>query len=193
MSIDKEEFRGLLEQTGALLNGHFLLSSGLHSDRYFQCARLLQHPEHAERACRELAARVQEPVDVVVGPALGGVIVAHELARALRVRALFTERVEGRMELRRGFEIQAGERVLLVEDVVTTGLSAREASAVVERTGGRVAAYAALVDRSAGAARLDRPFHALLAVEVRTYEAAKCPLCAAGDKPVKPGSRKETP
>lgn len=189
MSTDTD-IRQLLERSGALLGGHFLLSSGLHSDRYFQCAKLLQFPDMAEVACRALASQVTEKVDLVVGPAMGGIVVAYELGRALGVRALFTERVEGKMELRRGFEIQPGERVLLVEDVVTTGLSAREAGTAIEAVGGIVVAWACLVDRSAGRAGFDRPFHALLNVEVKTYAPDACPLCREGTPAVKPGSRR---
>jgi orotate phosphoribosyltransferase len=182
-------FSEVLRETGALLDGHFHLSSGLHSDRYFQCARLLQHPRRSEDACRELAGRLDVAVDVVVGPALGGVIVAHEVGRALDVRALFVERKDGVMALSRGFEIAAGARVLVVDDVLTTGLSAREAADCVRTHGGEVVAFAVLVDRSGGGVDLGAPCHALEVLTATTYEPAACPMCQAGTPVEKPGSR----
>ncbi|MEB3197723.1 MAG: orotate phosphoribosyltransferase [Candidatus Sericytochromatia bacterium] len=177
-----------LLQTEALLEGHFALSSGLHSPRYVQCARLLQHPPQAAWAAEALARQMETPCDVVVGPALGGVIIAHELARALQVRALFTERVEGAMMLRRGFTLAPGERVLIVEDVITTGGSAAEAAACVRALGAEVVGYACLVDRG-GAGGLDAPCQALLALSVPTFAPADCPACRAGEPVIKPGSR----
>ena len=184
----------VFESSSALLNGHFLLSSGLHSTRYLQCALVLQRPPIAERLCSALAARVREDgrigqIDVVVAPALGGVIVAHEVARALGLRALFTERQDGAMVLRRGFEIAPGERVLVVEDVVTTGGSTREVMAVVADRGGVTVAAGSLIDRSGGAVDLGVPRHALAVLDVPTYVAAQCPLCQQGIPVVKPGSR----
>jgi orotate phosphoribosyltransferase len=180
----------LLRRTGALLEGHFLLSSGLHSDRYFQCARLLQHPRHAARAGRALAALCRPlGAQLVVSPALGGVIIGHEVGRALGVRAIFTEREQGVMRLRRGFEIAPGERVLVVEDVVTTGKSTLEAAVAVAGAGGAVVGLAAIVDRSAGVA-FPYPFRSLLQLRVATYPPDSCPLCRDGAIPaVKPGSR----
>ena len=184
----------VFESSSALLNGHFLLSSGLHSTRYLQCALVLQRPPIAEQLCAALAAKVREDVrigqvDVVVAPALGGVIVAHEVARALGLRALFTERQDGAMVLRRGFEIGPGERVLVVEDVVTTGGSTREVMAVVADRGGITVAAGSLIDRSGGAVDLGVPRHALAVLEVPTYVAEQCPLCQQGVPVVKPGSR----
>ncbi|MBC7541403.1 MAG: orotate phosphoribosyltransferase [Candidatus Sericytochromatia bacterium] len=178
-----------LRTTGALLQGHFQLSSGLHSPHYIQCARLLQHPGHAAWACARLAERITGTIDVVVGPALGGVIVAYELARALGVRALFTERVDGVMQLRRGFAVGADERILVAEDVVTTGKSAREAVAALHTAGGRVVGLASLVDRSGGTVEYGVPFVSLLPLEVTAYAPARCPLCAAGQPVNQPGSR----
>jgi orotate phosphoribosyltransferase len=178
-----------LRETGALLEGHFRLSSGRHSDRYVQCAQLLQYPRHAEAVCRDLAARIPTAVDVVVGPAMGGIVAAYEMARALGVRALFTERMDGAMVLRRGFRIAPGERVLVVEDVVTTGLSAREAMAAVQAAGGQVMAVASLIDRSEGSAPFDLPFVAAQELAITTFAAEACPLCAAGMAISKPGSR----
>ncbi len=180
----------LLRRTGAMLEGHFLLSSGLHSDRYFQCARLLQHPRHAARAGRLLAERCSalRPA-LVVSPAIGGIVIGHEVGRALGVRAVFTEREQGVMKLRRGFEIAPGERVLVVEDVVTTGKSSLEAAAAVAAAGGRVVGLAAIVDRSGGA-KLPHPFRSLVRVKVAVWQPATCPLCRGGAAPaVKPGSR----
>lgn len=180
-----------LHETGALLEGHFRLSSGLHSDRYVQCAQLLQHPRRAEAVCRDLAAMLPVTVDVVVGPAMGGIVVAYELARSLGVRALFTERVDGGMALRRGFRIEPGERILVVEDVVTTGLSAQEAIQVVKAAGGDVVGVASLIDRSQGPRPFAVPFVSALRLAVTSFEPATCPLCAAGSRVTKPGSRPE--
>ena len=179
----------------ALLTGHFLLTSGLHSSRYLQCALVLQHPNIAEKLCAALAAKAQAddnigPIDLVVAPALGGVIVAHEVARALGVRALFTERQETTMTMRRGFQIKPGERCFVVEDVVTTGGSTREVMEVVRAVGGVVAGAGSLIDRSGGAVDLGVPRHALAVLEVPTYQSEDCPMCQAGTTAIKPGSRK---
>jgi orotate phosphoribosyltransferase len=188
-ALTAEKTIELLRETGALLEGHFLLSSGLHSPRYVQCARFLQHPRHAERAGRALgeAVRGLGPVDVVVGPALGGILVAYELARAVGVRSLFTEREGERMTLRRGLEIRAGERVLIAEDVVTTGRSSGEVAEVVTSHGATVIGVACLVDRRAG--DLPWPLVSLVQMEIPTYAPDACPLCRQGIPLVKPGSR----
>jgi len=193
-AFSHESLLAVFEQHGALLQGHFLLSSGLHSPRYLQCARVLMDPLLATRLCAELAARLQPrlrgaAVSAVVAPALGGVLVAHEVARALGCRSLFTERQDGAMTLRRGFALEAGEPVVVVEDVITTGGSTREVMDAVQARGARVLAVGSLVDRSGGAVDLGVPRESLLALEVPTYAAADCPLCAQGTKPVKPGSR----
>jgi orotate phosphoribosyltransferase len=184
----------LLKRTGALLEGHFLLSSGLHSDRYFQCARLLQHPRHAARVGRALGALCGPlQAQLVVSPALGGVIIGHEVGRALGVRAIFTEREQGVMRLRRGFVIEAGERVLVVEDVVTTGKSTLEAAAAVTAAGGLVVGLASIVDRSGGVV-FPFPFRSLVRLQVATYAPETCPLCREGRLPaIKPGSREMPP
>ncbi|MCX7002086.1 MAG: orotate phosphoribosyltransferase [bacterium] len=180
----------LFRECGALLEGHFVLSSGLHSNRYLQCAKVLQYPAHAAACGAGIAALFQDtPIDVVVGPAMGGVIIAHEVGRALQKRALFTERENGEMTLRRGFVLQPGERVLVVEDVVTTGGSAQEVARMLTEHGVRVAGVAAIVDRSNGRATFDVPFRALLTLEVATYAQGECPLCAQGMPLVKPGSK----
>lgn len=194
MTVDSE---ALLLGHGALLRGHFRLSSGLHSDTYLQCAVALQHPDTAEALGRELAVRVRAalpaPPEVVVSPAMGGLIIGHEVGRALGVRACFTERVDGAMQLRRGFSLRPGERVLLVEDVVTTGLSSREALAVIREHGGVPVAAACVADRS-GLEELDGlPLIATLRLTVPTWDPAECPLCADGRPVVKPGSRAGAP
>jgi orotate phosphoribosyltransferase len=177
----------------ALLEGHFILSSGLRSPRYLQCARVLMDPRRAERLAQALAAKVpaevRDQIDVVVSPAMGGVIIGHEMGRALGKPAMFVERPQGVFELRRGFRLKPGERVLLVEDVVTTGLSSREAIAAIEAAGGRVIGAAALVDRSSGSAELGVPFAPLIRIDVPTYEADALPPELASIPAVKPGSR----
>jgi orotate phosphoribosyltransferase len=177
----------------ALLEGHFILSSGLRSPRYLQCARVLMDPARAERLARALAAKlpsdVRDQVDSVVSPAMGGVIIGHEVARALGKPAMFVERPQGTFELRRGFRLERGERVLMVEDVVTTGLSSREAIAAIERAGGKVIGASALVDRSGGTADLGVPFTPLIRIDVPTFDAEALPPDLAAIPAVKPGSR----
>jgi orotate phosphoribosyltransferase len=182
----------VFRESGALLEGHFLLSSGLHSPRYLQCARVLMDPARATLLGAELAAALRpllhENPAAVVAPALGGVLVAHEVARGFGCRGLFTERQQGGMALRRGFALAAGEPVVVVEDVITTGGSTGEVIAAVEACGARVLAVGSLVDRSAGVL-LGVPRASLLSIEVPTWSADKCPLCAQGGQPEKPGSR----
>jgi len=181
-------------ERGALLEGHFLLSSGLHSPRYLQCALVLADPPLATRLGQQLADALRPRLSgiapkAVVAPALGGVIVGHEVARAFGCRALFMERQEGAMTLRRGFTLTAGEPVVVVEDVVTTGKSTREVMEVARASGARVVGVGSLVDRSAGSADLGVPRASLLELSVPTYAADACPLCAQGSRPIKPGSR----
>ena len=177
----------------ALLEGHFILSSGLRSSRYLQCARVLMDPRRAARLCEALATRIpgdlRDRIVAVVSPAMGGVIVGYEMARALGVEAMFVERPEGVFELRRGFHLAPGQRVLMMEDVVTTGLSSHEAITAIERAGGHVIAAAALVDRSNGSADLGVPFFPLLRLDVPTYAADALPPELAAIPAVKPGSR----
>lgn len=188
--MTQQEVLDVYEKTGALLSGHFLLSSGLHSDRYLQSALVLQQPAIATKICAALADHFKDTkIDVVIAPALGGVFVSHETARALGVRALFAERVNGELILRRGFTINAGERVLVVEDVITTGKSTRETIEVVRKAGGVVVAAGALIDRSGGKAELGVPYRSLVTLDVPAYQPDACPLCKAGSTPVKPGSR----
>jgi orotate phosphoribosyltransferase len=189
-----ESLLRLFEERGALLEGHFLLTSGLHSPRYLQCARILMDPALASRLGAALAERLRPLIGerrpgAVVAPALGGVLVAHEVARALGCHGLFTERQDGAMTLRRGFSLEGGEAVVVVEDVITTGGSTREVMDAVAARGAVVVAVGSLVDRSGGAVDLGVPRRSLLELDVPTYSAEACPLCAAGSKPEKPGSR----
>lgn len=180
----------LFRSSGALLEGHFLLSSGRHAGRYIQCARVLQHPAYAELLCRELAGQFNaQKVDVVLGPALGGIIVAHETARALGARALFAEREAGVLTLRRGFTLEPGEKVIVVEDVLTTGGSARETLSLVREAGAGVVGVGSLVDRSGGTLDFGVPYKSVLSLSVPSYEEGGCPLCRDGLPLVKPGSR----
>ncbi len=177
----------------ALLDGHFILSSGLRSPTYLQCARVLMDPRRAQRLCVELASRLTPPVHAgvaaVVSPAMGGVIVGYEMARALNVEAMFVERPQGTFELRRGFSLSPGQKVLMMEDVVTTGLSSREAIKAIEAAGGRVIAAACLVDRSGGKADIGVPLTALVTLNVPTYEPDALPPELAAIPAIKPGSR----
>ena len=186
-----QEFR----DAEALLEGHFILSSGLRSPRYLQCARVLMNPARAARLAEALVARlpadVRAAIDVVISPAMGGIIIGHEMGRALGKDALFLERPDGVFGLRRGFRLGSGQKALMVEDVVTTGLSSREAIAAVAREGGEVIAEAALVDRSNGNVDLGVPFYPLIRLDVPTYEADKLPPELAAIPAIKPGSRKD--
>lgn len=188
--MTENEILDVFRRYSALLEGHFILSSGLHSDRYVQCALVLQHPRVAEQLCGQLAGQLRDlrPA-VVAAPALGGVLVAHEVARALGVRALFTERQDGAMTLRRGFSLEPGEPTLVVEDVITTGLSTRETIQCVEQAGGKVVGAGALIDRSGGTAELGLPQAALITLKIQNFQPAECPMCKAGIPAVKPGSR----
>lgn len=189
--LTKASLWEIFVQCGALREGHFLLTSGRHSNRYIQCAQVLQYPHYAGLLAREIGERLPvAEIDVVIGPALGGILVAHEVARYLGARSLFAERVEGRLTLRRSFTIAAGEKVLAVEDVLTTGGSLGEAVSLAREAGGEVVAAAALVDRSGGALNLDVPVVALIEASLETYLPENCPWCRAGLPLVKPGSRK---
>ena len=191
--MSDDEILAEFRAADALLEGHFILSSGLRSPRYLQCARVLMDPRRAERLASELASRipnlVRDQVDAVISPAMGGVIIGHEMGRALKKPAMFLERPQGTFELRRGFAIEPGTRVLMVEDVVTTGLSSREAIEAVRAAGGVVIAEAALVDRSSGSVDLGVPFFPLIRIDVPSYEADSVPPDLAAIPPVKPGSR----
>jgi len=189
--MTRDELLDLFRRSGGLLEGHFRLTSGLHSSGYLQCALVLQHPQHAEALGRAIADRTRDlRPSVVLSPALGGVVIGHEVARALGGRALFAERQDGALTLRRGFVIGETERVLVVEDVLTTGGSTRETMQVAKAAGGQVVGAAAIVDRSGRpGVRFDVPFAALLEIDLPTYEPNACPLCARGLPVMKPGSR----
>jgi orotate phosphoribosyltransferase len=184
------EVLDLFRQSGALLEGHFKLSSGLHSDRYLQSALVLQYPEFAEQLGRALAERTRhlQPT-AVLSPALGGIVIGQEVGRALNVRALFAERQDGALTLRRGFTLTPSDRVLVVEDVVTTAGSTRETIAVAEAAGARVVGAGSIIDRGTGASRLAVPLESLVKMQVAAHDPASCPMCAAGQPVVKPGSR----
>ena len=180
----------MFRRSGALLDGHFRLTSGLHSPGYLQCALVLQHPRDAEALGAALGNRIRSlNAQVVLSPALGGIVIGQEVGRALGVRAIFAERQDAALTLRRGFTLDPGERVLVVEDVVTTGGSTRETMDVARAAGAVVVGACAIVDRSGGKQQLDVPFHALLPMDVKTYQPDDCPLCAQGVPVVKPGSR----
>lgn len=184
------EFRA----SDALLEGHFILSSGRHSAQYLQCARVLMDPARGARLAEALIAKmpadIRNSIDIVVSPAMGGVIIGHEMGRALGTEAIFLERPEGTFELRRGFHLEAGQKVLMMEDVVTTGLSSREAIKAIGQAGGDVIAAGALVDRSNGSATFDVPFFPLIALEVPSYTDEEVPAELAAIPTTKPGSRK---
>jgi len=187
--MTRDELLDLFRRSGALLDGHFRLTSGLHSPGYLQCALVLQHPPHAEALGRAIAERTRDlRATVVLSPALGGVVIGHEVARALGVRAIFAERQDGAMTLRRGFVVGESDRVLVVEDVVTTAGSTRETIQVARAAGGHAVGAASIVNRGSGV-QLDVPYAALLELTLPLYEPDKCPACAQGLPVVKPGSR----
>jgi orotate phosphoribosyltransferase len=188
--MNQTDVLDLFKSSGALLEGHFRLTSGLHSSGYLQCALVLQHPDAAARLGQALAARLATTgATVVLSPALGGLIIGHEVARALGVRAIFAERQEGALTLRRGFSLSAADRVVVVEDVVTTGGSTRETMEVARKAGATVIAAGSVIDRSGGHSSLDVPYQALVTLSLPTYQPDACPLCAQGLPVTKPGSR----
>lgn len=191
MATDPLDLESWLIDCGALRDGHFVLSSGRHSDGYVQCALLLESTERAEAVGRALAARLAPfRPQSVLSPALGGVIIGHEVARALGVPFRFSERKDGEMRLRRGFQLHPGERLVIVEDVVTTGRSTNETLALVHSAGAEAVAFGSIIDRSRGGADFEAPFESLLTLDLGTWDAAECPLCAAGGVPDSPGSRR---
>lgn len=178
----------ILIETDALLKGHFLLSSGKHSNEYVQCAKLLQYGDKSEQVISVIVDKLKElEFDVVVGPAMGGILVAYEIGRQVGKRAIFTERVDNIMTLRRGFNIEKGEKVLITEDVVTTGKSSYETAEVIKKLGGEVVGIASLIDRSSG--ELLYPLYSAIKIDIKTYEKEQCPLCIEGIPVIKPGSR----
>lgn len=179
----------ILKESEALLEGHFLLSSGKHSNRYCQCAKLLQYPDKAEQVLKVAADKLKDvDFDIVVGPAMGGIVVAYELARQCKKPGIFTERENGVMTLRRGFEIKPGQKVIISEDVVTTGKSSLETAEVIKSLGGEVVGIACIVDRSVG--KVEYPLYSCIKLDIESYDVDKCPLCKEGIPYIKPGSRK---
>ena len=190
ISMKEKEILSIFKKTGAFLEGHFRLSSGLHSAEYLQCARVLEHPEYAEKLCKMLAEKFKSAKpDIVIAPALGGILVSYEVARTLKVKSLFTERVNGKMTLRRGFEISKNDKVLIVEDVITTGLSTKEVIETVRSFGSTIVGVGCLVDRSGGTADFDVPFKSLLSIDIPAFKPENCPLCKDKIPITKPGSR----
>ena len=189
--ISKERVLAIFRQAGVLREGHFLLTSGRHSDKYLQCACIFRHVPYSEELCAALAEQFGgQKIDVVIGPAMGAVQMAYEVARQLGCENFFAERENGRMTLRRGFADAPGQRVLMVEDVVTTGGSVREVMDIVRRAGGEVAGVGAIVDRTGGKMDFGVPFRSVISLDVASWEAEDCPICRTGVPLVKPGSRK---
>lgn len=190
LHMTRDQLLDLYRRSGALLEGHFRLTSGLHSSGFMQCALVLQDPPTAEALGRELAQHLRTfGATVVLSPALGGLIIGHEVARALGVRAIFAERQDAALTLRRGFTLSSADRVIVIEDVVTTGTSTRETMQVAAAAGARVVGAGSVVDRSGGHSNLGVPYTSLLQIDLPTYQPESCPLCAAGQPVVKPGSR----
>ncbi len=195
--MNEKEVLEIFQKSGALLSGHFRLSSGLHSAKYLQCALVLQYPDLAEKLCGQLACEFKLPgskINAVVSPAVGGVIVGHEVAKVLGCRALFCEREQGKMKLRRGFEIRKGETIVITENVITTGGSVKEIVEIVKGMGGEVEGIGAIVDRSKSSfsdelASLNLPLKSLLKIDIETYSPEECPICKKGIPLEKPGSR----
>ncbi len=195
--MTEREVLEIFQKSGALLSGHFRLSSGLHSGKYLQCALVLQHPDLAEKLCRELTSRLElsrSKIDAVVSPAIGGIVVGQEVASFLGGRAIFCEREEGKMKLRRGFKIGKGERVVVVEDVITTGGSVKEIIEIVKKMGGKIEGMGVIVDRSKPSlsdelANLNLPLKSLLRIDIETYSPEECPICKKGIPLQKPGSK----
>ncbi len=188
--MNSEQILDHFKSAGALLDGHFLLSSGLHSPNYLQCALALQYPADAEKFGKAIAAQfLDRHIETVASPAIGGLVIGYAVAHALNVRFLWTERVDGKMTLRRGFEVKPGERILVVEDVITTGGSTRECIEALKEHDANVVGAASIIDRSNGTADVGVPRISLVSLDVPTYSEAECPMCQTGDKPYKPGSR----
>ncbi|NLY77244.1 MAG: orotate phosphoribosyltransferase [Tissierellia bacterium] len=188
--MDKDKVLEIFQRTGALKEGHFILTSGRHSSQYLQCAQIFQYPDYSEQITALLAQNFSEDyIDVVIGPAIGGIILSYEMGRLLGVKTLFAERENGIMTLRRDFKISQGSRVLVVEDVVTTGGSVKEVIELVDKAGGKVVGVGAIVDRSNGKVDFGCKFSSVISMEIPSFEKAECPLCKQGVPAVKPGSR----
>jgi orotate phosphoribosyltransferase len=179
-----------LREVGALLEGHFLLSSGKHSDKYCQCAKLMQYPDKAAKVLKIVADKIKDvDFDLIVGPAMGGVVVAYELARQLHKPGIFAERQDGEMTIRRGFEINKGQKVLISEDVITTGKSSQEVAKIIEALDGEVVGLCCIVDRRAAGVEFPYPIYSAVKLEIKSYDKEVCPMCKEGTEYVKPGSR----
>ena len=189
--MDKDRVEWILKETGVLMTGHFILTSGKHSSQYMQCAKIMEYPNYSEELCKDLAKNfANDKIDLVVGPATGGIIVAYELARQLKVKNMFAERENGKMTFRRGFQINQGDRVVVAEDVITTGGSVQEVIELVKESGGEVIGVAVLVDRSMGKAVFEEKLFSSYKADIVTYEKDDCPLCKEGKlEAIKPGSR----
>ncbi|MEG0702727.1 MAG: orotate phosphoribosyltransferase [Christensenella sp.] len=189
--MTREEIISVFKEKEVMLEGHFLLTSGRHSDKYMQCAKLFQYPDVSEKICAQLAEQFSDiEINLVVGPAIGGIIMAYEMSRQLGVKNIFAERENGKMALRRGFSVPKGAKILVTEDVVTTGGSVKEVMTLLREMGAEVVGVGSVVDRSAGNVDFGVPFRAVLSMEVKSYEADKCPICKTDSPLVKPGSRK---
>ncbi|MCK4223763.1 MAG: orotate phosphoribosyltransferase [candidate division Zixibacteria bacterium] len=190
-TVDQNEIFEIFKKSGALLKGHFLLSSGLHSDIYFEKFQVLQHPEYVEILCRKLASLFKDDnVEVVVGPTTGGVIIAYEVAKNLKTRSIFAETGDEGRIFKRGFDIKKGERTLIVDDILTTGGSIKEVIQLVKKHGGNIVGIGLLLDRSGGKVKFDYPLKALATTEVTNYRPEECPMCKRSEPLIKPGSRK---
>ena len=191
MSLSKDEILNIFTKTDALLNGHFLLTSGRHSNQYFQCAKVLQYPAYAKQLCSIIAEHFSDfDIDTVIAPAIGGLVVGQEVSRQLNKRFIFAEREDKRLTLRRGFTIEPGEKILICEDVVTTGGSVFEVIDIVKSNGAKVAGVGFIVDRSDGKIDFGSPQKSVIRLDVKSYEPENCPLCKTAVELVKPGSRK---
>lgn len=187
--MTQQEILKILKDSGALLEGHFILTSGLHSPQYIEKFRILEQPRYTEMLCKEIAAKYEDAgVTVVVGPMTGGIIIAYETAKQLGIKSIFTERVDGKMKFRRGFSLSSSDKVLIVEDIITTGGSVQEVIDEVKQHGSKIVGLSCIVDRSNGKAKFDVPFNPILVMDVVTYQPEECPLCKSGSKAVKPGS-----
>ena len=187
--LSKEEILKILKESGALLEGHFILTSGLHSPQYVEKFRILEQPKYTEMLAKEIAEHFRkENITVVVGPMTGGIILAYETARQLGTRSIFTERVDGKMKFKRGFKLDENDRVLIVEDIITTGGSVNEVIEEVEKYNSKIIGLGFLVDRSNGKAKFSIPAKPLIKLDIETYTSESCPLCKSGSKPIKPGS-----
>ncbi|HIW56703.1 MAG TPA: orotate phosphoribosyltransferase [Firmicutes bacterium] len=190
--MTREEIIEMLKEAGVLLEGHFLLTSGRHSDRYMQCAKIFQYSKYSVPLCAELVEKYKDDnVELVIGPAIGAIQMAYEVGRQLGVKNIFAEREDGKMTLRRGFMIEKGQRVLIVEDVVTTGGSVKEVMELVKEAGGEIVGIGSIVDRTGGKIDFGVPYKSAFSMDITSYEADECPICKSGEIPlVKPGSRK---